>query len=482
MTAVSGSRGAKFLAILVGLVVVAFTLTSVFDSETFDASGPVPDQSDATGSSDVDAALIAEGARGRGRIGTEVEDRGDDAAPDGLALAEPAGPVLAANALFVDGTRPDGPHIGTIDEPFHRPIDALNVVEPGTTIYLRAGIYDLENHGSNILRRSGTADAWIHIQPYPGEAVEIISGGEWGNGFEFQGAAYATISGFRFTGREDSIHGSGVFGKDGSHDIVVSDNYIEGFGGAGVSFVRSSRITVEHNEVRNNAARSFFQGSGISLFEAEGPLRPNGGFTNVIRANHVVGNYNGVPSREGRLTDGNCIIIDFFNEVNYQGSTLVENNVCLENGGRGVHVFFSNNVVARNNTLIRNGWSEALFGGRAEMVAARGENISFYNNLVVNRDNVASFLDSGAEGVYVNNLVLSGPPEGDGNGTVSADGLLASLAVDAPLDQFRPVPGSPLIGAARPDLQSPVDASGQRRPLQGAIGAFEPTAGVLPGQ
>lgn len=458
---------------------VALTLTSVFDAETYDASGPLPTaEADGSGAVEIDADLLADSVRGLGRVGVAVGARAAGAPLDGQAVTEPAGPVLAANAIFVDGTRPEGPHTGTVDAPYHRPIDALNVVDPGTTIYLRGGTYDLETHGSNILRRSGTPDAWIHIRPFPGESVEIISGGEWGNGFEFQGSAYATISGFRFTGREDSIHGSGVFGKDGSHDIVVSDNYIEGFGGAGISFVRSSRITVEHNEVRNNAARSFFQGSGISLFEAEGPLRSNGGFTNVIRANHVVGNYNGVLSREGRLTDGNCIIIDFFNEVNYQGSTLVENNVCLENGGRGVHVFFSNNVVARNNTLIRNGWSEQLFGGRAEMVAARGDNISFYNNLVINRDNVAAFLDSGAEGVYVNNLVTSGPPEGPGNRAISIDGpLLGSFAVDAPLDQFRPVPGSPLIGSGRSDLQSPVDAAGQRRPRQGAVGALEPDTG-----
>lgn len=390
-------------------------------------------------------------------------------------MTEPSGPVLAVNAIFVDGRRPDGPHLGTIDAPYYRPIDALNVVEPGTTVYLRAGTYENGTHGSNILRRSGTPDAWIHIAPYPGEAVEIISGGEWGNGFEFQGSAYATISGFVFTGREDSIHGSGVFGKDGSHDIVVSDNYIEGFGGAGVSFVRSSRITVEHNEVRNNAARSFFQGSGISLFEAEGPLRTSGGFTNVIRANHVVGNYNGVPSREGRLTDGNCIIIDFFNEVGYQGSTLVENNVCMENGGRGVHVFFSNNVTARNNTLIRNGWSPDLFGGRAEMVAARGTNISFYNNLVINREEVAAYLDSGAEGVYINNHVASGPPEGNGNRLLPADvPLLTAPEVDAPLEQFRPPVGGLLSGTGRADLQPPVDALGQLRPPQGAVGALEP--------
>ena len=428
---------------------------------------------------ELDPSMVDETARGLGRFGATVGNQsGEQVRSDPVespALSEPSGPVLAANALFIDNSWTAGPFLGTIDAPYNRPSDALGVVEPGTTIYFRAGTYVHEVDGSNILRRSGTPDAWIDIRPFPGERVEIVSGGEWGNGFEFQGAAYATIAGFVFTGRDDSIHGSGVFGKDGSHDIVVSDNYIEGFGGAGVSFVRSSRITVERNEVRNNAGRSFFQGSGISLFEAEGPLRPYGGFTNVIRQNHVVGNYNGVVSREGRLTDGNCIIIDFFNEVNYQGSTLVENNVCLENGGRGVHVFFSNNVVARNNTLIGNGWSAELFGGRAEMVAARGTNISFHNNLVLNRDNVAAFLNSGAEGVYINNHVASGPPPGSGNQVLPAGSpVLISTAIGAPLDQLRPAVGSVVVGAGRSDLQPPIDAAGAVRPLTGSVGALEP--------
>ncbi|MEM7274403.1 MAG: right-handed parallel beta-helix repeat-containing protein [Actinomycetota bacterium] len=394
-------------------------------------------------------------------------------------LDEPAGPVLADRALFVDATAGRDGNPGTIDAPLRRPLEAMQVVEPGTTIYLRAGVYDDRELGSNILRRSGTPEAWIRIQPFPGERVEIVAGGEWGNGIEVQGAAYVHISGFVFTGRDDSIHGSGVFGKDGSHDVVVADNVIVGFGGAGVSFVRSSRVTVEHNEVRENAARSFYQSSGISLFEASGPLRPNGGYTNVIRGNHVVGNYNGVPSRQGRLTDGNCIIVDFFNEVGYQGSTLVENNVCIENGGRGVHVFNSSNVTARNNTLIGNGWSPDLHGGKAEMVAARGSNIAFYNNLVLNRDGVPSFLRSRADdAVFINNLVRSDPPDGDGN-RVLDPGVepLITTAPDVPLEAIRPVPGGPAIGSGRADLQPPVDALGAARPPTGALGALEPLLG-----
>ena len=46
----------------------------------------------------------------------------------------------------------------------------------------------------------------------------------------------------------------------------------------------------------------------------------------------------------GEHTDGNGIIIDYFNQpwdanpVPYKYPTLVENNLVYENGGKGIHV------------------------------------------------------------------------------------------------------------------------------------------------
>ena len=113
-------------------------------------------------------------------------------------------------------------------------------------------------------------------------------------------------------------------------------------------------MTIEGNTVHDNAMRSHYQGSGITLFQARGPVNGGNAFTNVIRGNYVYGNRNEVRHRDGRLTDGNCIILDKFDEVGYTGRTLIENNVCAENGGRGIHAYRSSNFVARNNTLWQN--------------------------------------------------------------------------------------------------------------------------------
>lgn len=383
---------------------------------------------------------------------------------------------LAENAIFVDVTSGTDGAKGTEGDPLRRPREAFERVEPGTTIYLRAGLYDDRETNNNILTRSGTPDGWIDIRAYPGEEVEIVAGGEWGNGFEFQGASYVRVTGFTIRGRNDSIHGSGVFSKEGGHHIEVIDNDISGFGGAGVSLLQSSMTLVEGNKIRDTASRSYFQGSGINLFEAEGPVAEDGGASNIVRGNLVTGNYNGVNALDGQLTDGNCIIIDYFGETNYTGSTLIENNVCVENGGRGVYVFNSSNVVARNNTMVGNVRSEGLNGGKGEMVAARARNVSFYNNLVINDEGIAGYIDTESEGVeFTNNHILRGDiPAGRKNQKIPPTDPLLAFTSNQELGAYAPQVASVLVGSGDPSLQPEVDAAGVLRPVPGSVGALEP--------
>lgn len=386
---------------------------------------------------------------------------------------------LAANALFVDATNGDDANPGTEAAPMRTPTKAFQKSSPGMTVYFRGGVYDEAVLGENVIRQGGTPDEWLTIRPYPGEEVEIVAGGEYGDGFEIRNASYIEIRDFTIVGREDSQHGNGVTGNELSHDIRVLNNRISGFGQSGVSFVASSRITIEGNEIRDTAARSFWQGSGISLFEAEGPIVPmEQGYSNIVRSNYLVGNYNGVPSRRGVLTDGNCIIIDFFNvetTPDYLGSTLVENNVCVENGGRGVHVFNSSNVMVRNNTLIGNGRSKGLDGAPAEMVAVRADNVEFHNNLVLNNPAIRSHIAKDATNiVFENNHVLYGPPSSESNRTLEENTPhLMSRSGSDPVEAFAPLPGSTLIAAADPANQSADDLLGRKRPARGSVGALE---------
>lgn len=398
-------------------------------------------------------------------------------APEPPANNNQPAPGSNVRELYVDRNTGAGSNPGTKDRPFRRPIEATSIAEPGTTIYLRGGTYDTGRDGALSIRRSGTAENWIRITPYPGERVELISGGEYGNGFEFLGASFVELSGFVIRGRDDSINGSGVFIKDGAHDIRVIGNQISNFGGAGISLVGASKVTIQGNEVRDNAFRSHYQGSGISLFEPRGPIASGDNYSNIIRGNYVVHNYNAVPHRgDGRITDGNCIIMDRFDNVGYQGRTLIENNVCAENGGRGVHTYRSSNIVARNNTLYHNMWTSEISAGRGEMTAGEGRNIVFYNNLVFNRPGVASFINNNTQNTYFhNNSVASGPPPGDGNIVLphAASHYFSSTSRNGSIGQWRPVAGSGLRGTANSDRQSSTDYFGNTRPRPGTVGAIE---------
>ncbi|MEM7276401.1 MAG: right-handed parallel beta-helix repeat-containing protein, partial [Actinomycetota bacterium] len=182
--------------------------------------------------------------------------------PPAAPAPAPAAPGTGKRTLYVDGDSGYAHNPGTEDQPFRRPIEATSIAQPGDTIYLRGGTYDTDTHGAFNFRRSGTPENWIRIAPYPGETVTLVAGGEWGSAFEVLGASYVEVSGFVMRGRDNSEHGVGVFVKDGAHDVRVMNNRISNFGGGGVSLVGASRVTIEGNEVRDNGARSHFQGSG----------------------------------------------------------------------------------------------------------------------------------------------------------------------------------------------------------------------------
>ncbi|MEM7276073.1 MAG: right-handed parallel beta-helix repeat-containing protein, partial [Actinomycetota bacterium] len=165
-----------------------------------------------------------------------------------------------------------------------------------------------------------------------------------------------------------------------------------------------------------------------------------------------------------------------FDDVGYGGRTLVENNVCVENGGRGVHSYRSSNIVARNNTLWENMWTSEIAAGRGELTAGEGRNIYFYNNLVFNRSGIASFINNNNENThFINNWVRSGPPPGDTNRVLPGDvTYFSSTNRSGSVDQWRPLAGAGLAGSADGANQSPRDLTGQNRPGTGAVGALEP--------
>lgn len=78
-------------------------------------------------------------------------------------------PLAAGPKLFVDNYRGKDDQPGTEQLPFRTLQHALRQVQPGTTLYLRGGVY----YETVSLHRSGTAEAPITIASYPGELATI---------------------------------------------------------------------------------------------------------------------------------------------------------------------------------------------------------------------------------------------------------------------------------------------------------------------
>ena len=153
---------------------------------------------------------------------------------------------------------------------------------------------------------------------------------------------------------------------------------IRNHGGGGINFNHSDIVVASSNVCAFNAALNPDQHSGISSFQPivrteEKPL-----YGVVFKDNFSYFNRNRVPNSNGDITDGNGIIVDdhrytqpneliadvlsgsaspqdssgdpqidvdaMGNLLPYERPTLVEDNLCVVNGGRGIHVFLSDNV------------------------------------------------------------------------------------------------------------------------------------------
>ncbi|HET9069778.1 MAG TPA: right-handed parallel beta-helix repeat-containing protein, partial [Amaricoccus sp.] len=160
-----------------------------------------------------------------------------------------------------------------------------------------------------------------------------------------------TIEGFQIIDAPgDGIEANNVYG------VTVLGCTISGSGESGIQTNGCDLVRVEGNTLIGNARNTWC--SGISLYQNRARGAATDGFRNVIRGNICRDNVT-LPSG-GPHTDGNGIIIDDFQSTqtsgfpNYTYPTLVENNLCIGNGGKGIQVTWSDNVTVRNNTAVGN--------------------------------------------------------------------------------------------------------------------------------
>ncbi|NJK87032.1 MAG: DUF1565 domain-containing protein [Bacteroidales bacterium] len=103
----------------------------------------------------------------------------------------------------------------------------------------------------------------------------------------------------------------------------------------------------------------------------------------------------------GIPTDGNGIILDDFHcsqswdigqtgGVNYPHASLIENNLCYNNGGRGIHIFNSDNATIRNNTCYYNNYILDQYGHYSADLQVEGAGCSLYNNIAIQKPSLST--------------------------------------------------------------------------------------------
>lgn len=311
----------------------------------------------------------------------------------------------ASKQIYVDAVKGNNANSGSQQSPLKTIGAATGKLSPGTTVYVNNGTYN-ESVGINT---SGNASTWITFQATPGQKPVINAKG---SGFRVTGN-YIKITGFNITATENGIEGNN------NHHMQIMNNIVHDCGCTGIGGVRTDYMYIENNVTYRNSFTSPYQCSGISIYQAVDSDN-NSDFHNIIRGNISYANENKVkPSGGGNITDGNGIIIDDFrntqkivpgSKVPYRASTLVENNIVFGNGGRGIHVFESDNTTVRNNTSYKNLKTPGLGRGNGEINVARSKNSFFYNNIAYASDpSFIAFNDVYTSGNrWDNNLAFGG--------------------------------------------------------------------------
>lgn len=209
-------------------------------------------------------------------------------------------------------------------------------------------------------------------------------------------SSYLQFEGFEIVDALTGIE-SGVDVRDSSHHITIKGNYIHDCACGGISSRKSDYLTFEENVIRDNAKRNKWNCSGISVWHPiEVDQEP--GFHIIIRKNISFENECEIPFTSlGHTTptDGNGIIVDDYRatqkienalgqEGGFKSGTLIENNLCFNNGGKGINVYKSDNVTIRNNTSYHNLRVLHKYGDfPGDVTIGNSNGLRFYNNIIV---------------------------------------------------------------------------------------------------
>ncbi|MEQ1725328.1 MAG: right-handed parallel beta-helix repeat-containing protein [Sphingopyxis sp.] len=381
--------------------------------------------------------------------------------------------AAAAAGLYVAPGGDDGA-AGTAAAPLRTLDRAARLATPGTTIFMRGGLYRNAEYGqpyggrtsANFVRitSSGTASAPITIRPNGNEIVRIESDV---NGIVFANANYWVVDGLELVGNAATLSydsamsawwtennhqfgGRGIV-NNGAQHIVVRNNIVHDFPDAGISATDADWITVSGNIVYNNAWWTISGVNGVtnSRLLTTDPASANDEKmlieNNLVFANQslIISHVFSKGSVSLVLDEGNGLHLQN-NSATYSGRSRVEGNVMLFNGKGGLGLNTIDQVTVRNNVFYRN----ARVVDVAELVIQSSTLDGAAGNLFQPRTERATIKDFQRSFANIGSNATTGAAR-DGGDYPSVVRLSTVFRDPAALD-FRPANGVP-AGMGVPD-------------------------------
>lgn len=386
---------------------------------------------------------------------------------DPEVVAKPYIPPVASGPriIYVSGDSGSDASLNpfNVATPYKTLQKASDITVPGDEVQIMNGTYTvLQNGDPNTyilnITRSGSPGKYITYKKYPGASPVIHSfGNNWiavsidasyiiFDGLEVKGANDNTPGGgflaaakdaekeFRAGGRDYyklsqyNTNGVVVGNKNGTVHVVLRNCIIHDFPGGGIGAFKADYLTIENNRSYNNNWFGMYGGSGISVIFNRNSDNNTSIYKTIVSGNTSYNNYSQVPyaySSSGKLSDGNGIIIDINYKTtetpDYNGRTLVENNIVYGNGGSGIHVFYAQHVDLINNTAYSN--EKVLEYGN--LGAYFSADVKFRNNIAYSKNGGIAFIIARAAGTGTSDNITA-DYNLNFNGTVSNDGTTTS--------------------------------------------------------